>query len=216
MGAPRGCHAGSMHGATRRAGRAACAALLACAGALAGCAERANEADEAARAALEFEGATHAVPTAPAIAPMPDSAGIAPAVRADAAPIGQWFVQDAGDAPVAAWGVPNSEAVLQFACDRERGEVIVRREAVGIPAGPGVITLDADGLRRGLPAVREIGALAPQLVARIPARDPLLDRARTATRLRVIAGEDVLVTSAPGAALDRVLDACRSARSPAR
>lgn len=217
MGGGRGVHRVSRHVGTRRVARTVRTAawLAGLAVMLGGCAGRENEADEAARAALTFdtEAATEtpAVRTAPAVAPRPDAAGIAPPLREDAAPVGQWFVQDG---PVAAWGVPHSETVLAFACDGARGgDVVVTREAVGVPAEVGVITLDADGLRRGLPAVRKVTELGPQLIARIPERDPLLDRLRTATRLRAQAGDDTLLTSAPGAALARVLDACRAERA---
>lgn len=211
MGADR--ERGTGRARTTRALRGAmrAAALLACACALSACAERENEADEAARAALTTANAP-ALRTAPAVRPLPDAAGIAPPPVADTAPIGQWSVQ-AG--PVAAWGVPDSEAVLTFACNDDRDEVVVRRDAVGLPVGIGVVTFDADGLRRGLPAVREVTALGPRLVSSIPAHDPLLDRLRTATRLRVLAGEDALLTTAPGAALVPVLDACRDVRTPA-
>lgn len=213
MGIERGLHGGGQDGVTRRIRVAVrVVALLAGVVSLGACTERENEADEAARAALTIDADAPALRTAPAVAPLPDAAGIAPPVREDAAPVGQWFVQDG---PVAAWGVPNSEAVLSFACNDARDDVVVTREAVGVAADIGVITLDADGLRRGLPAVRHVTELGPQLVARIPARDPLLDRLRTATRLRVQAGEDTLLTSAPGPALARVLDACRTTRPSA-
>lgn len=216
MGGGRGVHRVFRHVGTRRVTRVARAAALLAGAAvmLGGCAGRGNEADEAARAALTFdtEAATEmpAVRTAPAVAPLPGAAGVAPPLREDAAPVGQWFVHDG---PVAAWGVPNSETVLSFACDGAGGDVVVTREAVGVPAEVGVITLDADGLRRALPAVRNVTELGPQLIARIPVRDPLLDRLRTATRLRVQAGRDTLLTSAPGAAVARVLDGCRADRA---
>jgi hypothetical protein len=216
MGGGRDVHRVSRHVGTRPVARVirAAALLAGVAVMLGGCAGRENEADEAARAALTFDtetpAETPAVRTAPAVAPLPDAAGIAPPLREDAAPVGQWFVQDG---PVAAWGVPNSEAVLSFACDGAGGDVVMTREAIGVSAEVGVITLDADGLRRCLPAVRKVTELGPQLIARIPVRDPLLDRLRTATRLRVQAGGDTLLTSAPGAALARVLDACRADRA---
>ncbi|GHA83523.1 hypothetical protein [Cognatilysobacter bugurensis] len=197
----------------RGAGAFAC---LAAALALGACVEREdggfdNEADEAAQAALTVPDEP-GLRTAPAVAPRPDAAGVAPPVRDETAPAGQWFLQPG---PVAAWGVPHSETVLSLACDGARGEVVVERDAVGVAADVGVITLDADGLRRGLPAVRSVTALGPRLVARIPARDPLVGRLRTATRLRVQAGGETLATTAPGPALGRVLDACREAIVPA-
>lgn len=188
-------------------------ALLAAAWALGGCAQRGNEADEAARAALTIDDATPRRHGATEPSPRPAVTHDAATARMDAAPVGQWFAQEG---PVAAWGVPNSESVLSFACDAARGEIIVMRDAVGVPAQIGVIALDADGLRRDLPARREVTALGPRLVARIALHDPLLDRLRTASTLRVQAGADTLATSAPGVALERVLGACHAARRPTR
>lgn len=218
MGVDRGPRRVFHHTTKRRPHHAVWAAAALVAVLMAGgCAERENEADEAARAALTFNTDAPAARTAAVVAPLPDAAGSAPRMRDDVAPNGQWIVQNG---PVVAWGVPYSETVLSFACDGANGDVVVARDAVGVPAEVGVITLDADRLRRSLPAVRDVTELGPRLMARIPGRDPLLDRLRTATRLRVQAGGDTLLTSGPGAALEPVLDACRAARastaSPAR
>jgi hypothetical protein len=103
--------------------------------------------------------------------------------------------------------------MLVLACDRAAGQLVLERQAIGVPDDVRVVTLDADGVRMDYPAERREDALAPVLVTRVALDAPILDRLLMAQRVVFTAGTDTIATTAPGPSLRAVVDACR--RGPA-
>lgn len=188
------------------------AALLALALASAACAPSPGDADHAG-APVAHGGDTAQLAArgdaadarSPLVALDPDATVGA---RADVAGGGRWFLQES-DPPTAAWGVPGSEGMLTIGCDRAGGQLLLERQAVGVPDDVRVVVLDADGVRMDYPAERRETTLAPMLVTRVALDAPILDRLLGAQRMRVVAGDDVIATRAPGHALRAVVEACR-------
>lgn len=127
---------------------------------------------------------------------------------------GRWMLQES-DPPRAVWGVPDSEAMLSLGCERGSGQLLLERQAIGVGDDVRVLGLEADDLRMDYPAERVDGVLAPLLVTRIALDAPILDRLMIAARMAVVAGDDAIATTAPGASLRAVVDACRGAQPPA-
>lgn len=167
------------------------------------------QADAPARAAPRAAAQDAADPAAPLMA-MPQG----DAALAAAAAGGRWMLQES-DPPRAVWGVPDSEAMLSLGCERGSGQLLLERQAIGVGHDVRVLSLEADDLRMDYPAERVDGALAPLLVTRIALDAPILDRLMIAARMAVVAGDDAIATTAPGASLRAVVDACRGAQPPA-
>lgn len=142
--------------------------------------------------------------------PPPANADLAamPAAATSAMATGQWFLQES-DPPRAVWGVPASEGMLSFSCDRANAQLLLERQAIGVPDDVRLVSIDADGTRMDYPAERTDAALAPVLVTPIALDAPILDRMLMARRMAVTAGADVIATVAPGPSLRAVVDACR-------
>jgi hypothetical protein len=133
------------------------------------------------------------------------------ATRGDApVPAGRWLLQESHP-PRAVWGAPGSEGVLLLSCDPAAGQLLLERQAPGAPEDIRVLTLQADGVRMDYPAHRVETPLAPMLATRIALDAPILDRLLMAGRMTVAAGGDVVATTAPGAPLRAVVEACRQA-----
>lgn len=81
---------------------------------------------------------------------------------------GDWFY----DAGAARFGPPQSEALLVLRCDRPNGVVEVVR--AGTAPGATQMSIRTETMDRGVAVTPSPGPL-PTIVARIPARDPLLD-----------------------------------------
>lgn len=191
----------------RIARRAAVVLLVAIA---AGCADEA--APPSPRSAATFPDTPREAPRpaagnrpAPLVAMAPGGAGTSGHA---ALPEGRWSLRESYP-PVAAWGVPDSEAMLTFACDGAGHQLVLERQAVGVPDSVRLVSIDADGTRLDYPAERIEATLAPNLVTRIALDAPILDRLLGARRIEVLAGEDAIVATAPGAALRPVVEACR-------
>lgn len=130
------------------------------------------------------------------------------AADAGTRPVGAWHLQESFP-PRAVWGVPAGEGLVTVGCDRGAGQLVLDRQAIGVADGVRVVTLDADGVRMDYPAERRDDALAPVLVTRIALDAPILDRLLLARRAAFVAGDDTITTTAPGASLQAVVDACR-------
>ena len=81
---------------------------------------------------------------------------------------GDWYYE----AGAARFGPPQSEALLVLRCDRVARTVDVVR--TGSPPAATQMTIRTETMERGVSAA-PVGGPLPTLVARIPARDPLLD-----------------------------------------
>lgn len=132
----------------------------------------------------------------------PPTSGEAPPVE------GRWLLRETYP-PTATWGVPDSEGILTFSCDRGRRQLVMQRQATGVADGVRMVSLDADGTRMDYPAERIEATLAPAMVTPIALDAPILDRLLAARRIRIVAGGDAVVAAGPGAALAAVVDACR-------
>lgn len=115
---------------------------------------------------------TPAPAPAPAPQPAPSPSPTAPPfagnwIDAPQTP-GEWFY----DAGAARFGPPQSEALLVLRCDRAGGVVELARSGTAPAATQ--ISVRTETMERGVAAVSTGGPL-PTIVARIPARDPLLD-----------------------------------------
>lgn len=150
----------------------------------------------------------NAAPATRANAPRAPDADVRPAAPTSGTAAGRWFLQES-DPPRAVWGVPASEGMLTFSCDRANAQIVLERLAVGVPEDVRVVSIDADGTRMDYPAERADAALAPVLVTAIAPDAPILDRMLMARSLVVTAGTDAIATVAPGASLQAVVDACR-------
>ena len=85
---------------------------------------------------------------------------------------GDWFYRSEPSGGVVSFGEPQTEAKLQLRCERASGTIsIVRTGAAPVGATMTIRTETAD---RALTASAAPGPL-PTVVARLPARDPLLD-----------------------------------------
>lgn len=119
-------------------------------------------------------------PPAPTPAPAPAPAPLpAPAPTPTPPPFaGNWMdaPQTPGDwyyeAGAARFAPPQSEALLVLRCDRVARTVDVVR--TGSPPAATQMTIRTETMERGVSAA-PVGGPLPTLVARIPARDPLLD-----------------------------------------
>lgn len=114
---------------------------------------------------------TPAPPPAPAPAPSPaDQTPLPFAGNWMDAPVtvGDWSYADG----IARFGEPASEARLTLSCDRAMGMVEILRSGSAVATLPMIVRTET--LERSVDAVPVPGAL-PRIVARIPARDPLLD-----------------------------------------
>ena len=193
-------------------------AVLLCVMGIAGCGPRpadprnetgaavadADAGDDTAARSARREGAYTRPPR-----PAPDALSPDPtAADAGAAPVGTWHLQESFP-PRAVWGVPAGEGMLSLGCDRAAAQLVLERQAIGVPDGIRVVTLDADGVRMDFPAERRDDALAPVLVTRIALDAPIVDRLLLARRAAFGAGTDTITTTAPGASLQAVVDACR-------
>lgn len=186
-----------------RPSRAILLAVLAAS--LGGCAP-APESDTpvpATSASASDESAVPRVETPPANS---DLAVFAPAATSATA-AGRWFLQESHP-PRAVWGVPASEGMLTFSCDRANAQLVLERQAIGVADDVRLLSIDADGTRMDYPAERMDRALAPVLVTPIALDAPILDRMLIAQRLVVTAGDDAITTVAPGPSLRAVVDAC--------
>lgn len=121
---------------------------------------------------------------------------------------GQWRLQES-DPPRASWGMPGREDQLTFSCDRASERIVLQRRASEVPGDMRVLAIDADGVRVDYPAERTETASTPRLSTRIALDAPILDRLLIAQRMAVSAGDDRIVTAAPGESLRAVVDACR-------
>ena len=143
--------------------------------------------------------------------PLPDlmpAAADDDAASTSASGEGAWLLQETYP-PRAVWGSPASEGQLAFSCDPMRGQLVLARHAVGVPADVRQLSIDADGTRVEYPAERREDALAPVLSTTIALDAPILDRMLVADRLVVAAGPDAIATGFPGPSLRAVVDACR-------
>lgn len=85
---------------------------------------------------------------------------------------GDWFYRSDPTGGTASFGEAQSEAKLQLRCERASGTVAIVRTGTA-PAGA-TLTIRSETADRALAASVEAGPL-PTVVARLPARDPLLD-----------------------------------------
>ena len=63
--------------------------------------------------------------------------------------------------------MPDSEGILGFHCDSANAQLVLERQAVGVPTDVRLVTIEADGTRMDYPAERADTALAPVLVTPI-------------------------------------------------
>lgn len=120
---------------------------------------------------------------------------------------GEWFYRATPGGGLAAFGPPQAEALLSLRCDRAAGVVEIVRTGSAGAALPMVIRTET--MQRSVDAVPADGAL-PTIVARVPARDPLLDamafsRGRFAVEVSGLAA--LYVPSYPE--VTRVIEDCR-------
>ena len=186
------------------------AVVLACIAFVTACAP-APESDVSAAPASASASTEDAGLSARADAPRAADAIATPAVAAPTSgtAAGRWLLQES-DPPRAVWGVPASVGMLAFSCDRANGQLVLERQAVGVPEHVRLVSIDADGTRMDYPAKRVDATLAPLLVTPIALDAPILDRMLIARAVVVTAGTDAIATVAPGASLQAVVDACRS------
>lgn len=181
--------------------------------ALVGCAP-APEGDIATRPASTSASNATERPAQRPDAPVPNadlSPMGAPGAAMAATAGGQWFLQES-DPPRAVWGMPASEGMLTFSCDRENAQLVLERQATGVSQDVRLVSIEADGTRMDYPAERAETPLAPVLVTPIALDAPILDRMLIARYVVVTAGTDAIATVAPGPSLRAVVDACRRDR----
>lgn len=170
---------------------------------LAGCADSAAPGDATGRAPRAVASAAEG-PGRPVPARAPEQAS-PPAAQGAA----RWFAAPAGGAGAgAAWGVPDSEPMLSASCE-PGSRLRIERSAEGLPASLRLVTIEADGTAMAYPAERVETTLGAVLVTRLALDAPMLDRMLDAATVTLHAGDDALVMTGTGAALRRLVAACR-------
>jgi hypothetical protein len=96
-------------------------------------------------------------------------------------------------------------------CDRGDPVLLLHIAPAQLPDDTDQLTLEADGIGMDYPAVH---AGEAGLASRIALDAPILDRMLVARRFAVSSGGRTLATGSPGAALARVVRACRALHWP--
>jgi hypothetical protein len=134
---------------------------------------------------------------------------VAPATAAVSAD-GRWQLRGSGIRAEAVWTARDGAPRLRLACDHGDPVLVLHVAPAQLPRADQV-ALVADGTGMDYPLSRDADR---SLSSRIALDAPILDRMLVARRFEVSAGGRTLATGSPGAALVRLVRACRALHWP--